>query len=50
MHGNSVLAVATVLIVASAHSVACGGGLDGLTPDDFEPIEYNADRLLVGQK
>ncbi len=36
------------MLVAAAHSVACGEGLDGLTLDDFEPIEYNADRLLVG--
>ncbi|MCK4409420.1 MAG: metallophosphoesterase [Candidatus Eisenbacteria sp.] len=47
MHKDSVLVLATVLLVASAHSVACGEGLDRLTLDDFEPIEYNADRLLV---
>ncbi len=47
MRRNSVLTLATVLLVALAHAVACGEGLDGLTPDDFEPIEYNADRLLV---
>ena len=38
----------TVMLVVAAHAVACGEGLDGLTLDDFEPIEYNADRLLVG--
>ncbi len=47
MRRNSVLTPATVLLVAFAHAVACGEGLDGLTLDDFEPIEYNADRLLV---
>ncbi len=47
MRRNSVLTLATVLLVAFAHAVACGEGLDSLTPDDFEPIEYNADRLLV---
>ena len=44
---NSVLTLSTVLLVVFAHAMACGEGLDGLTLDDFEPIEYNADRLLV---
>jgi len=47
MRRNSVLTLATVLLVAFVYAVACGVGLDGLTLDDFEPIEYNADRLLV---
>ncbi len=47
MHKDSVLVLAAVLLVASFYSVASGEGLDGLTLDDFEPIEYNADRLLV---
>jgi len=48
MHRRSSLMLATIMILAVAHSVACGEALDGLTLDDFEPIEYNADRLLVG--
>ncbi|MEA3409323.1 MAG: hypothetical protein U9Q95_03145, partial [Candidatus Eisenbacteria bacterium] len=47
MRRNSALALATVLLVACAHSVVRGEGLDGLTADDFGPIEYNADRLLI---
>ena len=63
MRRNSVLTLATVLLVAFAHAVACGEAVDSIasddlqgttahcfqdiTMDDFQPIEFNADRLLV---
>ncbi len=63
MRRNSVLTLATVLLVVFAHAVACGEAVDSIasddlqgttahcfqdiTMDDFQPIEFNADRLLV---
>ena len=47
MRSRNSLTLATIVLIVAAHAVACGEGLDGLTLDDFEPIDYNADRLLV---